>query len=61
MEGAAVFRERDNKMAGFLDALETEGLNWLSGEAKFAAVQIKDEEQGERLAQCRYQSIRSRQ
>lgn len=49
MEGAAVFRGEDNKMAGFLDALETEGLNWLTGEAKFAAVQIKDEEQGGNL------------
>lgn len=47
LKGAAIIRGKENKLAGFLDERETEGLNWLFGEAKASNVTIRDEKNGE--------------
>lgn len=47
LKGAAIISGKENKLAGFIDERETEGLNWLLGQAKSSSVTIKEEKSGE--------------
>ena len=47
LKGAAIICGEENKLAGFLDERETEGLNWLLGRAKASSVTITEEKSGE--------------
>ncbi|NLM60831.1 MAG: Ger(x)C family spore germination protein [Clostridiales bacterium] len=46
LKGAAIICGKEYKLLGFLDERETEGLNWLNGNAVLSSISIEEKESG---------------